>query len=125
MGEEVGNMKNIVIFRLKRWWPPDAPRHEQFDCYEAILAGTKTSEWRGYKEYWMDRLFKEVKDPRYPGTPILKPKVTRAWFTVGFPKGNVPRLEADIKNILVHKDEQGYADQLEIQVENVVEVLDP
>lgn len=99
-------MADRVIFRLMRWWPPDAPREDQVDLYEEIKAGRKTREWRESSFYWKSRLFAE----------LLKPK--RAWFIVGFPKGNVPRLEADITNIVVHEN------QYEIQFENVVEVTE-
>ena len=102
---------------MKRWWPPDKPRSEQFDCYEAMKNGTKTSEWRDATEYWDDRLFKVDKEG------IYRPKVRRAWLIVGFPKGNIPRLEADIKNIIIHRDKEKHATQFEIQIENVVEVL--
>lgn len=54
-------------------------------------------------DYWARRL-------------IQRPR--RAWFTVGYPKNNLPRLEADITAIVPHKDSQQY----EIQIENVIEV---
>ena len=87
-----------VWFRLKkRGWGYD-------DIYGAIKAGEKTSEWRDLTPYW---------EKRFEKTPAP----TRALFTVGFPKRNLPRLEADIKAIIRHEDSEQY----EIQVINVVE----
>jgi len=107
-----------VLFNLAQWWPPGAPRKDQVELYEEIKAGRKTSEFRDPTDHWLSRLYtKEDKDG------VIKPKVDRAWFVVGFPKGSVPRLEADITNIILHADEMGYAYQIEIQFENVVEVL--
>ena len=114
--EGLGKMSR-VIFRLKRWWPPDKPRSEQFDCYEAIKAGRKTSEFRDATEYWHNRLFARA--------GVLYPKkVDRAWFMVGFPKGNMPRLEAEVKRVVIHCNHDGYSEQYEIKFENVVEVLE-
>ncbi|GAI15073.1 unnamed protein product [marine sediment metagenome] len=75
------------------------------DIYAAIKTGLKTSEWRDLSPYWKKRLEKT-------------PPPTRANFTVGFPKENLPRLEADIKAIIRHED----TGQYEIQVVNVVEI---
>ena len=88
-----------VWFRLKKsgWgWA---------NIYDAIKAGLKTSEWRDLTPYWQKRMEKI-------------PPPTKALFTIGFPKGNLPRLEADIKAIIRHEDTEQY----EIQVINVVEV---
>lgn len=101
------------------------------DLYEEIKACRKTSEWRNASQYWLRILFK---DPIRIATIISsqavalidKPvdltselKVSEAWFTAGFPKGNVPRLETGIKRELYHPTSR----QLETQVINVKEVL--
>jgi len=114
--------KGIVTFHLKRFW--EYPDGRTVDLYEEIKAGRKTSEFRDWTDYWVDRLYRRTRDKNNPYIPILRPKVKRAWFVVGYPKGNLPRLEADIKNIVVHSDENGYAEQVEIQLENVVEVTE-
>jgi len=98
----------VVIFHLKRLWAgPDG----LIDLYEEIKAGRKNSEWREARPYWWSRLFKKA-----DGKNILK--VKRAWFVIGYPKHNLPRLEADIKRVIFHVF-QGY---FEIQFENVIEV---
>ncbi len=93
-----------VWFRLKKHWPIDGKMRE---LYPMILSGEKTSEWRDIKPHWTKQLEKT-------------PTPTRAFFTVGFPKGNLPRLEADIVAIIKHED----TGQYEIQVENVTEVTE-
>ena len=106
-----------VIFRLKRLWTyPDGTTR---DLYKEILEGRKTSEFRDVKPYWTDRLYKKRTTI---DTDYLTPKVDRAWFVVGFPKNNLPRLEADITNILTQMDDDGFAEQYEIQFTNVKEV---
>lgn len=93
-------MKDRVIFRLKRrgyGWD---------DIYEAIKIGEKTSEWRDASDHWKKQL-----------TPTPK----HAWFTVGYPKNNLPRLEADITEIVYHSD----TNQYEIKVVNVTEIIEP
>lgn len=88
-----------VWFRLKRTgWGWD-------DIYEAVKSGEKTSEWRDLTPFWEKRLDKT-------------PSPSKVVFTVGFPKGSLPRLEADIKAIIRHEDTEQY----EIQVVNVVEI---
>ena len=114
--------KGVVIFHLKRLW--EYPDGRVVDLYEEIKSGRKTSEYRDLTDYWTDRLYKVTKDKNNPDTDILKPKVKRAWFVFGYPKGNLPRLEADIKNIMFLIDENGFAEQLEIQFENVIEVTE-
>ncbi len=110
---------NRIIFRLKRLWT--YPDGTTVDLYNEILEGRKTSEFRDCKDYWADRFYKRktVND-----VVFVFPKVDRAWFIVGFPKGNLPRLEADITNIITHRDDEGYATQFEIQFTNVKEVTE-
>ncbi len=105
-----------VLINLMQWWPPHLPREEQYDLYEAIKDGTKTSEYRDAIDHWTKRLFKKG--------DLSEPKVNRIWLVVGYPKGSLPRLEADIKRILVSYNDWGDPDQYEIQFENVVEVLE-
>lgn len=109
-------MQKAIFFRLKRMWPPNAPPEEQFDLYEAIKNGDKKIEYRDLTEYWTNTLFQK-------GAPPWEQKLRsrRAWFTVGYPKNNLPRLEADIKKIVVIG---GTDPHYEIYVENVVEILE-
>jgi hypothetical protein len=120
-------MKDIAIFNLKRQWHIDGTK---LDLYEEIKAGRKTSEWRNASPYWLrklltNRLTKEgLKNVLQVWghkpqelTPLLK--VHRAWFVIGYPKGNLPRLEADITALLYHPK----TSQLEIKFANVKEVL--
>jgi len=94
-----------VIFNLARFWPRKAPRNQQVELYEEIKSGRKTSEWRDNTEHWRKRLLKH-------------PAPSRAWFVVGFPKNSLPRLEADIVDIVVHEE----SGQIEVKFENVEEV---
>lgn len=108
-----------VIFHLKRLWT--YPDGRTVDLYREILEGRKTSEFRDCKDYWTDRLYKKK---MIDDTLHLTPKVDKAWFVVGFPKNSLPRLEADITNILILKDDDGFAEQYEIQFTNVKEVIE-
>lgn len=109
----------VIIFRLKRLWT--MPDGTTVDLYREILEGRKTSEFRDCTEYWEDRLYKKK---MIDETLHLTPKVDRAWFVVGFPKGNLPRIEADITDIIILKDDDGFAEQYEIQFTNVKEVTE-
>jgi hypothetical protein len=91
-----------VVFRLKRHWLIDG---KTINIYEEIKAGRKTSQWRDASDYWLKRLV--------PPTP------RKAWFTVGYPLNNLPRLEADIIKVIYHAN----TEQLEIKIGNVKEVL--
>ena len=108
-----------IIFNLKRLWT--YPDGRTVDLYEEIKSGRKISEWRDYKPYWEDRLFKRK---MIDGMEHFRQKVNKAWFVVGFPKNNLPRLEADITNILIHVDDEGFAEQIEIKFTNVKEVTE-
>jgi ribosomal protein S3 len=120
-------MKDITIFNLKRFWHIDGTK---LDLYEDIKAGRKTSEWRSASPYWLrklltNRLTKEglkyVLQTRghTPQELTTLLKVHKAWFVIGYPKGNVPRLEADITALIYHRE----SGQLEIKITNVKEVL--
>ncbi len=112
--------KGIVIFAIPRRWPPDAPAEEQRDLYEEIKTGKKTVEYRDATPYWAKRLLihKRVPPTKYRHSFKHQLKVKRAWFTVGFPKGSVPRLEADITDLIYDSD----TEQFEIHIANVKEV---
>lgn len=88
-----------VVFRLKRMW-------EGRDLWQEILDGKKTVEYRDHTEYWQKRLLNE-------------PKPTFAWFTVGYPKNNIPRIVADITLIRVNDWKQ-----IETHFTNVIEIKD-
>jgi len=122
-------MKDFVIFHLSKHFPPLTPVRPYLHCaetlYEQIKKGKKTSEWRSFSKYWLYRLCKE----RNPNVLILYIdvngtvpqkldawlKVKRAWFVEGYPKGSLPRLEADITGLLYHPS----SSQLEIKFTNV------
>lgn len=95
-----------VIFNLKSFWPPDAPRNQQVRLYEEIKAGRKTCEYRDNKPYWRQRL-------------LGKRRPTKAWFVEGYPKGSLPRLETDITRIKVNET----SGKIEIYFANVKEKL--
>jgi len=99
---------SAVVFHLKRFWEGRAGSAyiKGLDLYEEIKQGRKTSEWRNTTDYWLNRLF------------FKKPPPRRAWFVVGYPRGNLPRLEADIIGILLHVGE----DQIEVKIANVEEI---
>lgn len=122
-------MKDIVIFHLAKHFPPHDPAwalsHELEDptLYEQIRNHKKTSEWRDFCKYWLKRLcikrsnlfFVNGTEPQ-DLTPFLK--VHKAWFVQGYPKGSLPRLEADITGLLYHPS----SSQLEIKFSNVKEL---
>jgi len=105
-------------------------REFMVDLYKEIKAGRKTGEWRDASDYWLSVLFKkcwEVHDIIHSETikGLNKPvdvtndlKVKRAWLLVGFPKGNLPRQEADITKAFYYSA----GNQFEIQFSNVTEI---
>lgn len=128
-----------MIFHLAKHFPPLTPIRPYLHCaetlYEQIKRGKKASEWRDFSKYWLYRLCK----PRNPNVLILyidvngtlpqklDPwlKVHRAWFVEGYPKRNLPRLEADITGLVFHseaKEFPAHSQQLEIKFANVKEV---
>ena len=96
----------VIIFHLKRFWEGQAGSRyiKDLDLYEEIKAGRKTSEFRDGTEYWKKRL--------------LNAAGKRAWFVVGYPKGNLPHLEANIIKVVLDLE----AEQVEVKFEDVVEV---
>ena len=93
-----------IIFNLKRLWEIDG---EMRDLYEMIRSGEKTSEWRDLTDRW--------------GKKLRGAEGKRAWFVVGYPKDSLPRLEADIVEVVEHRETLQY----EIRFTNVSEVLAP
>lgn len=89
-----------MVFRIKREWPIGGKMRELWPMF---LSGEKKSEFRDATDYWQARLI---------------PKPDKAWLVVGFPKGSIPRLEADVIDVIHHEDTEQY----EVVLENVVEV---
>ena len=111
-----------VVFRLKRYWRTNTGF---IDLYEAIKNEFKQIEYRDATWYWAVRLLKEPVKVMAPldcyteiedFTEFLK--VKRAWFTVGMPKNNLPRLEADITKL----EYDPSVKQFRTHFNNVVEV---
>ncbi len=102
-----------IIFNLKRLWEVEG---KTVDLYEEIKSGRKTIEYRDCTRFWGKRLCGWVIYGTQELTSILK--VHRAWFVVGYPKNNLPRLEADIIGLRCNG-----AMQFEIKFANVREVV--
>ena len=103
-----------IIFNLKRFWQIEG---KTVNLYEEIKVGRKTIEYRYCTHFWIKRLIgsNNSYDPQ-DLTAYLK--VNRAWFVVGYPKRNLPRLEADIVSLRCNN-----AMLLEIKFANVQEVV--
>jgi hypothetical protein len=119
--QKVGTFKKVV-FNLKRTWVVDG---KTVDLYEEIKSGRKTSEWRDATNFWAKRLINRdklsynpilINQPRIVPYESIKPR--RAWFVVGYPKNNVPRLEADITAVIYHPS----TNQYEIQFTHIQEI---
>ena len=112
----------VVIFNLKKLWT--YPNGKTVHLYEEIKSGRKTSEWRDVKSHWIKRLLKQDPTKRHIFNETLRANLTgglrvnRAWFVTGYPKGNLPRLEAYVTGVIYH----GNTDQLEIKFIDVIEV---
>jgi len=100
-----GEGRSVILFHLKRFW-------EGRDLYEEIRTGRKTSEFREDTPYWRKRLIDFI-------LKLPKNEMIRAWFVCGYPKGNLPRLEATITEILDIEDSK----QLEIKFKDVQEAI--
>jgi hypothetical protein len=92
------------------------------NLYQEIKDGRKTSEWRDASEYWKRILTGEPVSSfvyRYGDIHNLNDYLepSQAWFVVGYPKNNLPRLEAYITGLIFHRNE----DQFEIKFNNVKE----
>lgn len=116
MKDEQG--RQVLLFHLKRFWEGQVGSWyiKDLDLYEEIKAGRKTSEWRDNTPYWRKRLISSL----LTKNPAMDRRfgVVRAWFVCGYPKGNLPRLEATITEVLDVED----SEQLEVKFKNVVEV---
>jgi len=109
-------LKDTVIFHLAKYAPltPIRPYpHCVKILYEQIKSGEKRSEWREATPYWLRRLCVKGSIVSASDKPVNitgKLKVVRAWFVQGYPKRNLPRLEASIYQLFYHPATQ----QLEI-----------
>jgi len=118
----------VILFHLKRFWEGDAggKHYDCIDLYEEIKAGRKISEWRDNTKYWRKRLGIHGYNPSgWFGVSAMADAIgKRAWFVVGYPKENLPRLEATITEIVVVDVEHwgNPSGQLEIKFKDVVEV---
>ena len=86
------------------------------DLYKDIREGRKKSEWRDDTEYWRKRLIV----PFLTKSPAIDNRFggVRAWFVCGYPKGNLPRLEATIWKVV----DDWVSGQIEVKFKDVVEV---
>jgi len=112
-------MNDTVVFHLAKYYPKNKKSLETL--YEQIKNGTKRSEWREANLYW----FKWLCGPDFcpGGLPGWSPdglKVNTAWFVQGYPKGNLPRLEARVYQLFFHSSTR----QLEITFGAVHETAD-
>lgn len=105
-------MKDIVIFHLAKYAPLTPVRpylHCAETLYEQIRKGDKTSEWRDFSKYWIQRLCwkQRAKNGKFGSINLFingdQPqdltfflKVHKAWFVEGYPKG---RLMMDLAKI--------------------------
>lgn len=108
-----------VIFHLARHFPQSSSLEKTL--YQQIKEGLKTSEWRDTTAYWIQRLLIGSDYKFYSKKTIdlsRDLKVHTAWFVEGYPKGNVPRLEAEIIGLFYHPD----SNQFEIQFKEPEEV---
>jgi hypothetical protein len=126
-------MSDVVIFHLAKHFPPLTPIRPYLHCaetlYEKIRKGDKTSEWRVATPYWLKRLVTKA-DLQIGGTEpqdlteLLK--VHKAWFVEGYPKRNLPRLEAEISGLVYYpenKEFPAHSQQLEIRFKLIREVM--
>lgn len=105
--------------------------------YKQIKMGLKTVEMRqvkkGFDDFWLKRLCRELTDREKTDLPLDLSaceqcavnftsflKVKKAWFVQGYPKGNIPRIEADIDELLLFP--QADACRVEIVFSNPMEV---
>lgn len=118
--KDVRKIRMVILFHLIEKY------------YKAIKEGKKTTEYRKCSAgwgYWEKRLLK--KEPQWNKMPLelaaceganitldsfLKPKI--AWFVLGYPKGNLPRLEADI----IHLSVNPRTAMFHIDIDNVKEI---
>jgi len=118
-----------MMFRLQRHWP--MPDGKVVDLWEEIVSGRKTVEYREATEYWWNRLFgveyndkwsviirslaKQKQKDQYIYPKDLKTLVKTATFTIGYPKNNLPRIEADVSFVVYYYE----TDQLGTGFKNI------
>lgn len=110
-----------VVFRLKRFWVVGG---KTVDLYQEIKEGRKTIEYRKATFYWFKRLVKGVIPfktllGKLPVDLTNRLLIRKAWFTVGYPENNLPRLETDITRLVLDPVNK----QLQIHIGNVEEVV--
>lgn len=101
-----------VVFRLKRGWQTEDGR--TVDLYEEFRSGRKTIEYRDVSPYWLKRLCDMSMQELWDMPEYWKAKaegrlfdltdrlvVKRVWLTIGMPKNNLPRFEADVIKLMV------------------------
>ena len=109
------------------------------NLYGQLKNGTKPSEWRTCKLYWLRRLCKDAKEVqkeikditrsyKQRGLGLPQPmdltdrlKVHKAWFFEGYASGelaSLPHLETEIVGLWYHQEKKA----LEIKIANAVEV---
>lgn len=105
MKDEEG--RPVILFHLKRFWEGQVGSTyiKSLDLYEEIRTSRKTSEFRDDTPYWRKRLIDAIGK--------------RAWFVCGYPKGNLPRLEATITEVVRLYD----TGQLEIKFKDIQEAI--
>ena len=113
-----------VIFHLRKHFnqeeinlfPTSAKRLSQESIFSHLLYGYKDTEYRDGTKYWFKRLTKYL-DPDQTNFDLFFPRwggdkgskhvadltgslvVHKAWFVEGYPKNNLPRLEAKITGL--------------------------
>ena len=107
-------LNNLIIFHLKKFW-------DGKDLWEEIKSGRKTIEWREAKSYWIRRLlgYETLAQTSQKIVNFTKGLIVhKAWFVIGYPKNNLPRLEADVIGLIYYHDTK----QFGIKIANVKEV---
>jgi hypothetical protein len=123
----------------KEGFPSYVNPKEPLNLYGQVKNGTKLSEWRAFKPYWLRILCKDAgevqkeiedltKSPVQRGRGFPSPidltnklKVQKAWFIESYPNGaiaSLPHLEAEITNLWYHPEKKA----LEIRIANAVEI---
>lgn len=118
--------KDYILLALPQWWPPKSLKsnyyQDEVNLYEEIKSGRKVVEYRDATEHWAKRLLICGRVPTVPTrcnfTSVLR--VNKVRFTVGYPKGSIPHLEADIRDLVYDPD----TEQFEIYFVNVKEVTE-
>lgn len=118
-----------MMFRLQRHWP--MPDGKTVDLWEEITSGRKTIEYRDATAYWWKRLFgvdlndkfsvslralaKNLKQDQYVYSKNNLKIPKHATFTIGMPKNNLPRIEADVDFVVYYWE----TDQLGTGIKNI------